>query len=102
MGRTIGTEVVETIPSEAIGKHDSSDQEGREKEQLKGTAPRGKRSRWILLFIGALAVAAATSWWFNARNYESTDDAQIEGHLDVVSPRISGTVRYINPTVENN
>jgi membrane fusion protein (multidrug efflux system) len=47
-------------------------------------------------------VAAITSWWLNSRNYESTDDAQIEGHLDLVSPRISGTVSYINPRVENN
>ncbi len=59
-------------------------------------------SSWVLLFAAALAVAAATSWWLNSRNYESTDDAQIEGHLDLVSPRISGTVSYINPRVENN
>jgi membrane fusion protein (multidrug efflux system) len=102
MARTIETEVVETMPSEAVGKHDSSDQEDREKEQLKGNAPRGKRSRWILLFAGALGAAAVASWWLSARNYESTDDAQIEGHLDLVSPRISGTVSYINPRVENN
>src|SRR5882724_10060025 len=102
MARTIETEVVETMPSEAIGKHDSRDQEGTKRQQLKGNAPRGRRSRWILLFAGVLAVAAVASWWLNARNYESTDDAQIEGHLDLVSPRISGTVSYINPRVENN
>src|SRR6266478_440682 len=102
MARTIETEVVETMPSEAIGKHDSRDQEGTKRQQLKGNAPRGRRSRWILLFAGVLAVTAVASWWLNARNYESTDDAQIEGHLDLVSPRISGTVNYINPRVENN
>jgi len=102
MARTIETEVVETMPSEAIGKHDSRDQEGTKRQQLKGNAPRGRRSRWILLFAGVLAVTAVASWWLNARNYESTDDAQIEGHLDMVSPRISGTVSYINPRVENN
>jgi len=47
-------------------------------------------------------VTAATLWWLNSQNYESTDDAQIEGHLDLVSARISGTVSYINPRVENN
>ena len=73
-----------------------------QKQQVKGNAPRGKASRWILLLALALAVAAATSWWLDSRNYESTDDAQIEGHLDLVSPRISGTVSYINPRVENN
>ena len=105
MARTIETEVEvsqEAMPSEAIGKADSSDQEGTERQQLKGNAPSRKRSRWVLLFAAALAVAAATSWWLNSRNYESTDDAQIEGHLDLVSPRISGTVSYINPRVENN
>jgi membrane fusion protein (multidrug efflux system) len=102
MAQTVETEVVETMPSPAIGKHDSSDQEGTERQQLKGNAPSGRRSRWILLFAGAVAVAAVASWWLSARNYESTDDAQIEGHLDLVSPRISGTVSYINPRVENN
>ena len=47
-------------------------------------------------------MVGVTSWWLVSRNYESTDDAQIEGHLDLVSARISGTVSYINPQVENN
>src|SRR5216684_332722 len=105
MARTIETEVEvgqEAISSEAIGKHDSLEQEGRERQQLKDNAPSRKRSRWVLLLAGTLAVAAATSWWLNSQNYETTDDAQIEGHLDLVSARISGTVTYINPRVENN
>src|SRR5258708_1273051 len=105
MARTIETEVEvsqEAMPSEAMGKDDSSDQEGTERQQLKGNTPTWRRSPWVLFFAGALAGAAATSWWLNSRNYESTDDAQIEGHLDLVSPRISGTVSYINPRVENN
>jgi membrane fusion protein (multidrug efflux system) len=57
---------------------------------------------WILLFVLGIAVAGATWWWLESRNYESTDDAQIEGHLDLVSARISGNVTYINPRVENN
>jgi len=42
------------------------------------------------------------SWWLYARHFESTDDAQIDGHLNAISARISGTVLYINPKVENN
>jgi membrane fusion protein, multidrug efflux system len=63
---------------------------------------RPKLSRWILLFFVLAAAAATFVWWIHSRNYESTDDAQIEGHMDLVSARISGTVRYINPLVENN
>jgi len=44
----------------------------------------------------------AALWWLYARQFESTDDAQIDGHLDAISARISGTVQYINPKVENN
>ena len=82
--------------------HPFSDQGDTEKQEHKRNKPRKKLSRWILLFISGLAVVEVTSWWFVSRNYESTDDAQIEGHLDLVSARISGTVRYINPQVENN
>src|ERR1700732_4107652 len=65
-------------------------------------SPTRKFSRWILLFVLAIAAVAATFWWLHSKNFESTDDAQVEGHLDLVSARISGTVTYINPKVENN
>jgi membrane fusion protein, multidrug efflux system len=69
--------------------------------QAKPPEPRSA-SRWIILGVLLLAAAGASAWWIQAERYESTDDAQIEGHLDSVSPRISGTVTYINPKVENN
>ena len=83
-------------------EHDSSDKVASTREDLKRKAPRPKRSRWILLFVSILALVGAAGWWHNSRNYESTDDAQVDGHLDLVSTRISGTVSYINPQVENN
>ena len=64
--------------------------------------PSRRLSRWILLLAATIAVAGASLWWVHSQDYESTDDAQIEGHLDLVSSRISGTVVYINPGVENN
>lgn len=58
--------------------------------------------RWTLGVLGMFAVAALFSWWLYARQFESTDDAQIEGHLNAISSRVSGTVVSINPSVENN
>jgi membrane fusion protein, multidrug efflux system len=58
--------------------------------------------RALVLLAAALAAVAGTSWWLHARHFETTDDAQIDGHINVVSSRISGTVRYLNPQVENN
>src|SRR5579864_1691511 len=58
--------------------------------------------RILVLLAAALAAVAGISWWLHARHFETTDDAQIDGHINVVSSRISGTVRYLNPQVENN
>src|SRR5580704_1293679 len=87
---------------EPVQPHGVESKAGSEKTETGGTGPTRRLTRWILLLIAALALAGASIWWLNSRNYESTDDAQIEGHLDLVSARISGTVTYINPRVENN
>lgn len=45
-----------------------------------------------------IACAGVTSWAVYARNFESTDDAQVDGHLNVVSSRISGTTAAVHVT----
>jgi len=45
--------------------------------------------------IGGIALALAiggVSYWAHARHFEDTDDAQIDGAISNVSPRVSGTV----------
>jgi membrane fusion protein (multidrug efflux system) len=71
-------------------------------ESERGLSKSRNLSRWIFLLVLALIVIGSSLWWLDSQGYESTDDAQIEGHLDSVSARISGTVTYINPQVENN
>ena len=56
----------------------------------------------ILLGVLGVAVIAALCYWLYARNYESTDDAQVDGHFAQLSTRITGTVTYVNPEVEND
>ena len=57
-------------------------------------------------FIGAafalLVVGGGPAWWLHSRHFESTDDAQIEGHLHAINARVTGTVVRINPDVKNN
>jgi membrane fusion protein (multidrug efflux system) len=64
-----------------------------------------KTSRLVILALAALlAGGAATGWAIYAGGYETTDDAQIDGHLNVVSSRIAGTTAAVyvndNQTVE--
>ena len=103
MARTIETEVVdkdEALRSREALERDSSEKPGDHSEPEK-ISPSRHVSRWILIALCAVALAGASIWWLRSQNYETTDDAQIEGHLDLVSTRISGTVTYINPLVED-
>jgi len=74
-----------------------------EVEREDGGSRFGGRGRWIGL--GALVIVAAVllaMWHYSGR--ESTDDAQIDGHITQVSARVAGTVVAVrveeNQTVE--
>jgi membrane fusion protein, multidrug efflux system len=100
MARTIETDVVETQEAEAQAA-ETQEAVKPERRQAAERAPRAKPTRWIVLGVLAIAIAGASAWWWHSLRYESTDDAQVDGHIDLVSTRISGTVTYINPRVED-
>jgi membrane fusion protein (multidrug efflux system) len=52
------------------------------------------RARWIVLGVVVAAVAGGLAWWHYSGR-ESTDDAQIDGHIVPVSPRVGGTVQAV-------
>jgi membrane fusion protein (multidrug efflux system) len=56
----------------------------------------------ILAGLLAVSIVAGLLYWLHARHYETTDDAQVDGHFAALSTRISGTVTYVNPAVEND
>ena len=59
--------------------------------------PRGFIIGGILLVI---VIAGVVALWLHGQTYESTDDAQIDGHLNPVSARIAGTIKAVY--VEDN
>jgi membrane fusion protein, multidrug efflux system len=57
--------------------------------------PQSGRRRFVLLLAILLFVAlafAAYLYWFANKNYETTDDAYIDGRAISIAPQISGTV----------
>ncbi|MDQ6665325.1 MAG: biotin/lipoyl-binding protein, partial [Acidobacteriota bacterium] len=57
--------------------------------------------RWILLGAGVLVLAVGGFFiWLHYQGRESTDDAQIDGHIDPISAKLGGTVTAVN--VEDN
>jgi membrane fusion protein, multidrug efflux system len=57
-----------------------------------GWSRLGSKRLWLLaLLITAIGTTAPFGWDY-LQSYESTDDAQIDGHIDPLSSRIDGTV----------
>jgi membrane fusion protein (multidrug efflux system) len=62
-----------------------------------------KRRRKVLAAVALLVLLAlGGGLWSYLASFESTDDAQVDGHLHAVSARISGTVLQVSPEVEDN
>jgi membrane fusion protein, multidrug efflux system len=70
--------------------------------RVEGAAAAAKKRR-TRLRIGAgvlVASVAVLLWWLHARNFEDTDDAQVDGYITAVSSRVPGTV--VRVLVEDN
>lgn len=58
--------------------------------------PRGRaRALLVVLLLGAVSAAAGYSYWRYAQTYESTDDAEVDGHLNGISARVAGTITSV-------
>ncbi|HZQ25363.1 MAG TPA: HlyD family secretion protein [Terriglobales bacterium] len=60
------------------------------------SALRNPRVKLGLLIVGVVIVVAGILLWRYFSSYESTDDAQIDGHINPISARISGHVQKLN------
>ena len=66
-------------------------------EVLPTTRNEKKTTRIVIASLAVLLViAVAAGWALYSEGYESTDDAQVDGHLNVVSSRISGTTASVH------
>jgi membrane fusion protein (multidrug efflux system) len=48
--------------------------------------------RPVLIGAAVLVAAGALTYWWHSRQFEETDDAQIDGTISNVGPRVAGTV----------
>ena len=58
------------------------------------------RAKWLLIPVGLMLVVAGYAGWQYLSHWESTDDAQIDGHIHPVNAKVGGTVVSVN-VVEN-
>jgi membrane fusion protein, multidrug efflux system len=88
----------ETVESRAV------EEESLRKKRASGLFRLHPHARWILPLLALAGIAAGVIVWRYYVVRESTDDAQIDGHIDPISARLSGTVLHVyhedNETVE--
>jgi membrane fusion protein, multidrug efflux system len=87
-----GDEAREQWPEEA--------EEASRKQRARSFFRQHPHAIWILLLVLIAVVAGGIYVWHYYSIRESTDDAQIDGHIGPVSSRVSGTVIQVN--VEDN
>jgi membrane fusion protein (multidrug efflux system) len=54
-------------------------------------APASRR-KVVAALVAALGLGAATTYYLHSRHFEDTDDAQIDGEIATISPRVPGTI----------
>jgi membrane fusion protein (multidrug efflux system) len=85
---------------EQLHEHDAP-AERTTKEPVSPAGPATKSRTRLRVGIGLVVLAvAALLWWLHARKFEDTDDAQVDGYITAVSPRVPGTV--VRVSVEDN
>jgi membrane fusion protein (multidrug efflux system) len=82
-------------------KNNDSQKEGSQKKAETDTGAKSRlkgmlRSRKVQVVLAVvLFVIVLLVWWYYSL-FESTDDAQVDGHLNQISARISGQVHKVN------
>src|SRR5579864_9115217 len=91
-----------------IGEQQGREAQGQQAQGQRSAgeaAPRkGLPRRFRIAAVAAVAVlvVAGVLYWLHARQYEDTDDAQVDGDIHPISARINGTVQSVNPGVVEN
>jgi membrane fusion protein, multidrug efflux system len=94
------TENAQAAVKDAGPERDEPTQNGSDSSSGKEPAwkqlnRRNPNLRLFLLIGGIVLIAAGLLMWRYLSSYESTDDAQVYGHLDPVSARVAGQVQKL-------
>jgi membrane fusion protein, multidrug efflux system len=100
---------VRTEPEPAPGKERDERRAGKDRRMLNERRALGffrehPRAKWIVAVVALVLLVGGAFVWHYYSVRESTDDAQIDGHINPISPRVNGTVLRVlhddNQTVE--
>ena len=93
--------VDQTSEQEATQPERSAPKPGGDGAATRRSEPNPARARgrsrgmWVAALVGILIAIGALLFWRYAQTYESTDDAQVDGHMNAISVRIPGTITAV-------
>ncbi len=65
-------------------------------EVVTPPATKGRAKAFAIFFVALAVIAiAGTLYWIHISKFESTDDAEVDGHLNAISSRVEGTVQRV-------
>src|SRR6516225_2746087 len=68
-----------------------------EPEPAKPPAKNKRAVPRVAIAIGlGLILTGTPAWWFYSRQFEETDDAQTDGNISAIGPRVPGTVTAVH------
>jgi membrane fusion protein (multidrug efflux system) len=71
------------------------------KPEEKNETSQGNGGRWrIGGVVLVVLILIAGFFWLRSRGKEATDDAQVDGHITQIAPRVGGTVAKVH--ISNN
>ena len=83
----------EKVQEKAHKEENEDDNKAKDDEHKPEEPKQPHRLRKILLIILALVlIAIGIAYWLYSRQFEDTDDAQVDGHINGITARVSGTV----------
>ena len=80
-----------------------ADRPARKQDDTRASEDNSQRRRRSILFasiLGIVIIVGALAFWLYSSTYESTDDAQVDGHLNGITSRIDGVVKAVH--IEEN
>jgi len=68
----------------------------RREEVRRGFLQRNPAAKPLVIVVAIVAVLLVAWFWWDSRHWESTDDAEIDGHIYPISARVAGQVIRVN------
>ncbi len=92
----VETEVYPEIAVE--GRYESTVTETSSAETLapEASSPRSRVRLYVIGLVALVVVGIGVGWYLYSLGYESTDDAQVDGHLNPIAARIDGTIKAVH------